>query len=140
MQGNNNTVEALLTDSLVSGKLYLGPPPQNAVFLNSHTNSVFIHLCKLPASVTDTFFASRGCRLTRASTLAANVQQWPVMIFRVCYANCLANVTLGGGGRLARLSRYLTFNLKFDKLHLTFLKLVQYLFVQLFTNQYFISL
>ena len=30
--------------------------------------------------------------------MAANVQQWPVMIFRVCYANCMANVTLVGGG------------------------------------------
>lgn len=30
--------------------------------------------------------------------MAANVQQWPVMIFRVCDANCMANVTLVGGG------------------------------------------
>ena len=30
--------------------------------------------------------------------MAANVQQWPVTIFRVCYANCMANVTLVGGG------------------------------------------
>ena len=29
--------------------------------------------------------------------MAANVQQWPVTIFRVCYANCMANVTLVWG-------------------------------------------
>ena len=32
-----------LTDTLVSGLLYLRPPSQNPVFLNSHTNSVFLH-------------------------------------------------------------------------------------------------
>ena len=62
-------VEALLTDTLVSGRLYLRPPSQNAFFLNSHTNSVFLHSRKRPASVTDTFFASRGCPLKRASTI-----------------------------------------------------------------------
>ena len=39
--------------------------------------------------------------------MAANVQQWPVMTFRICYVNCMANVTLvgggGGGGRLVQL-------------------------------------
>ena len=39
------------------------------VFLNSHTNSVFLSSLKWPAPVTNTFFASRGCPLTRASTV-----------------------------------------------------------------------
>ena len=52
------TVEAHLTDTLVSEKLYLWPPSQNAVFLHSHTNYVFLHSRKWPAAVTDTFFAS----------------------------------------------------------------------------------
>ena len=30
-----NTVEALLTDTLINGKLYLRLPSQNTVFLNS---------------------------------------------------------------------------------------------------------
>ena len=46
------TVEAHLTDTLVSRKLYLWPPSQNAVFLHSHTNYVFLHSCKRPAAVT----------------------------------------------------------------------------------------
>ena len=48
-----NTVEALLTDTLVTGKLYFRPPSQNTVFLKSHTNSVFLHFRKRPAPVTD---------------------------------------------------------------------------------------
>ena len=36
-----NTVEALLTDTLISGRLLFWPFSQNSVFLNSHTNSVF---------------------------------------------------------------------------------------------------
>ena len=36
------TVEALLTDTLVSGQLYLRPPCLKPRF-NSHTNSVFLH-------------------------------------------------------------------------------------------------
>ena len=36
-----NTVEALLTDTLVSGQLYLRPPCLKPRF-NSHTNSVFL--------------------------------------------------------------------------------------------------
>ena len=63
------TVEAHLTDTLISGKLYSWPPSQNAVFLHSHTNYVFLHSCKRPAVVTDTFFASRGCLLMRAFTV-----------------------------------------------------------------------
>ena len=63
------TVEALLTDTLVSGKLYLRPPSQKPDYFNSHTNSVFLHSRKRPTPVTDTFFASRGCPLTRASTV-----------------------------------------------------------------------
>ena len=64
-----HTMEALPTDTLVSGQLYLRPPSQNLVFLTSHTNSVFLHSRKRPAPVTGTFFASRPCPLTRASTL-----------------------------------------------------------------------
>ena len=45
---------------------YLRPPSQNPVFLNSRTNSMFLHSCKQPVPATDTFFASRGCPLTRA--------------------------------------------------------------------------
>ena len=63
------TVEALLTDTLVSGKLFLRPPSQKPDYFNSHTNSVFLHSRKRPAPVTDTFFASGGCPLTRASTV-----------------------------------------------------------------------
>ena len=63
------TVEALLTDTLVSGKLFLRPPSQKPDCFNSHTNSVFLHSRKRPAPVTDTFFASRGCPLMRASTV-----------------------------------------------------------------------
>ena len=40
-EGFANTVKALPTDTLISGQLYLRPPSQNPVFLNSHTNSVF---------------------------------------------------------------------------------------------------
>ena len=36
------TVEALLTDTLASGQLYLRPPCLKPRF-NSHTNSVFLH-------------------------------------------------------------------------------------------------
>ena len=43
------TVEALLTDTVVSGQLYLRPPSQIPVFLTSHTNSVYIHSRELPA-------------------------------------------------------------------------------------------
>lgn len=63
------TVEALLMDTLVSGKLFLRPPSQKPDYFNSHTNSVFLHSRKRPASVTDTFFASRECPPTRASTV-----------------------------------------------------------------------
>ena len=53
------TVEALLMDTLKSRQLYLRPPLQNPLFLNSHTNSVFLQSFKQPAPpVTDTFFAS----------------------------------------------------------------------------------
>ena len=38
-----HTVEALLTDTLVSGQFYLRPP---CLKLNSHTNSVLLHSCK----------------------------------------------------------------------------------------------
>ena len=51
-----------------SGQLYLRPPLQNPVLLNSHTNSVFSHSRKRPAPVTNTFFGTRGCPFTRAFT------------------------------------------------------------------------
>ena len=68
-----NTVEALLTDTLVSGQLYWRPPLQSPVFPNSHTNFVFEQSRKRSDPVTDTFFACRGCPLTRAYTVAASV-------------------------------------------------------------------
>ena len=61
------TVEAPLMDTLVCRQLYLRPPSQNPVLLNSLTNSAFSHSRKQPAAVTDTFFTPRGCLLTRAS-------------------------------------------------------------------------
>ena len=45
------------------------PPSQNPVFLISHTNSVFLHSRKRPALAADTFFTSRECPFTRASTM-----------------------------------------------------------------------
>ena len=54
-------LEALLTDTLLSGQFYLWPPSQDPIFLNS----VFLSSRKRPASVTYTFFVSRGCPLTR---------------------------------------------------------------------------
>ena len=68
-----NTVEALLTDTLVSGQLYWRPPLQSPVFPNSHPNFVFEQSRKRSDPVTDTFFACRGCPLTRAYTVAASV-------------------------------------------------------------------
>ena len=68
-----NTVEALLTDTLVSGQLYWRPPLQSPVFPNSHTNFVSEQSRKRSDPVTDTFFACRGCPLTRAYTVAASV-------------------------------------------------------------------
>lgn len=52
-------------DTLVSGKLYLQPSSQNVVFLDSHTNSVFLYSSKWPAPVMDT----GRCPLKRASCL-----------------------------------------------------------------------
>ena len=66
-----STVEALVTDTLVSGQLYLLPPSLNPVLLNSNTNSVFSHSCKRPAPGTNTFYAYWGCPLTRASIVYA---------------------------------------------------------------------
>ena len=51
-------LEALLTDTLLSGQFYLRPPSEDPIFLNS------VFLTSL--SVMDTFFACRGCPLTRA--------------------------------------------------------------------------
>ena len=50
------TLEALLMDTFISGQLSLRPPSQNPIFLNSHTNSVFLHSRKWLALVMDTFF------------------------------------------------------------------------------------
>ena len=71
MIGESNKVEAVLTDTLVSGQFYIRTPSQNSVFLNAHmqTTSVFLHFLKRPVPVTDTFFASLGCPLTRAFTV-----------------------------------------------------------------------
>lgn len=49
------TVETLLTDTLVSGWLYLLPPSQNPFSLNCHSNSVFLHPCKRLAPVMHVF-------------------------------------------------------------------------------------
>ena len=53
----------------LKGQLYLRPPSQNPVFLNSYTNSVFLHSRKRPAPVMDSFFSSRGFPRTRPSTV-----------------------------------------------------------------------
>ena len=59
----SSTIKAPLTDTLASGQLYLQPPSQNPVLLNSRTNSVFSHSRKRPAPVTDTFSRPEGVRL-----------------------------------------------------------------------------
>ena len=64
-------MEALLTDTLVSGQLYRRPPSQSPIFPNSHTNFVFEQSRKW----SDTFSACRGCPLTRAYTVAASVSR-----------------------------------------------------------------
>ena len=65
-----NTVEALVTETLVSKQLHLRPPLQNSVFLNSYTNPVFfLRSRKRPGLGTNTFSASRKCPLTRAYTV-----------------------------------------------------------------------
>ena len=64
-----STLEALITDTLVSQQFYLKLPSQNPVLLNSRTKSVFLHSSKWPAPVTDTFFAFRGCLLMSAFTV-----------------------------------------------------------------------
>ena len=70
-------MEALLTDTLVSGQLYWRPPSQSPVFpnSNSHTNFVFEQSRNRSDPVTDTFSACRGCPLTRAYTVAASVSR-----------------------------------------------------------------
>ena len=66
----SNTVEALLADTLKGGRLYLRPPSQNPVFLNFHTNSVFLRYRKRSARVTDSYLVSWGCtQVTTASTV-----------------------------------------------------------------------
>ena len=58
-------MEALLMDTLISKQLCLQPPSLNPIFLNSHTSSVFLNSCKRP----DPAFMSRGCPLTKGSTV-----------------------------------------------------------------------
>ena len=75
----NNTVEVLLTDTLVSAQLYLQPFSQNPVLLNSHTNLYFLYSRNSPAPVTNTFFASQGWLLKKASTVYGEVQRhWSI--------------------------------------------------------------
>ena len=69
-----NTVEVLLTDTLVSGQLYLRPPWQNPFLPGSHTNFVYTHSGKRPAPVTDTISAFRECPPTGASTVTWWIQ------------------------------------------------------------------
>ena len=59
-----STVQALLTDTLVSGQLLLRPPSENPVFLNSFTNSAFLHSRKRPVTVTKILSVSRAYPLT----------------------------------------------------------------------------
>ena len=63
---NLSTAEALLTVNLVNDKLCLRPPSQNPVFLNSQASS-------RPAPDKDWIYASWGCPLTTASTVAPNL-------------------------------------------------------------------
>ena len=58
LNGHSRKQKALLTAAVTKTRL----------FQLSH-NSVFLHSRKRPAPVTDTFFASGGCPLTRASTV-----------------------------------------------------------------------
>ena len=58
--------EALLTDTLGSGQLYLRPPPQNPVSTPIQTRNFTFPV----SGDADTFkVVSRGCRPTRASTV-----------------------------------------------------------------------
>ena len=54
-----HAVESLVTHTLVNGQLYLQLAALTSPhFLNSHTNSVFLHSHKWPAPVTDTCIMS----------------------------------------------------------------------------------
>ena len=98
-------IETFLTDTLVSGQLYLRTPSRNPVFLNSHTNAANLHSRKRSAPVTSTLFSSRGCLLTRTSTvprrcLGNYVQTClfcdPSMTnFSTIFASCLYRSTIG---------------------------------------------
>ena len=65
-----STVQALLIDTLVSGQLSLRPPSENPVFLNSYTNSAFLHSRKRPVTVTKILSVSGAYPLTRASIVS----------------------------------------------------------------------
>lgn len=65
-----STVQALLIDTLVSGQLLLRPPSENPVFLNSYTNSAFLHSRKRPVTVTKILSVSGAYPLTRASIVS----------------------------------------------------------------------
>ena len=65
-----HAVQAPLTDTLVSGQLLLRPPSENPVFLNSYTNSAFLHSSRRPVTVTKILSVSRAYPLTRASIVS----------------------------------------------------------------------
>ena len=78
------TVKAFLTDTLLSGQLYKRLRSQIPVLLKSHTNSIFVNFRNRPAPVMDTFFASRGCPLTRASNLHRACGKLSIQLCRSC--------------------------------------------------------
>ena len=63
-----STVEAV-TETLVSGQLYLRPSSQNSRFTQLPYKIFFLHSRKRPAPGTNTFFAAQGCPLKRSSTV-----------------------------------------------------------------------
>ena len=63
-------VETLLTDTLISGQLYLHGHLHETPFFLTPILTLSLHSYKQPGLVTDTrFFVSRGCRLVRDSTV-----------------------------------------------------------------------
>ena len=57
------TVEVLLTDTLVSGQLYLQPPSQNPI-LSPPIVTLHFYIPVSGQLLLDTFFVSRGCPVT----------------------------------------------------------------------------
>ena len=73
-------VEALLTNTLTSGQLYLWPPYLKPCF-NSHANSVFLHCHKRTFMSRQLLLYTFRILLTRASTvvieqLDTKIQPW----------------------------------------------------------------